>query len=480
MARTGHDFRWHLSVVVGVSGVRDFFCPFLHGRVLLEIPFAANSQQTTDTTCAAEQSHRLQRSSRLNVPVRLQRSSRLNVYRICNSHMHLRVACRSLHVAHCLTLTHRHNIHKTVMKLSAAVVLLLAIGTVEAHTSTRRAHRRAQEVAASDLHVAMVLDPDSELNADGGQHPGGVLENEEINYYDPIGGQTPFDIGDSLAGDHRSESCQEEEVGGLVHIIGPTTSSFGGIAFVYNSISESVSFRGAAGSSFDFDSCMEYAKRESDAGCGGVDRMLRDRTSNCRGMDTILFCPMKEGQCATFELTETVSYCSDSISSPAGIKFYVTNPGGYQINAAVPIGGCHGKDIFAVLQCGPTRDRGFGQTSQCIRGDNNNPFGAERAFDLDDCAIRPPNRTVVETSPPSKLPSSFPSLNPSAMPTVTPECSSNDNFPTAEYSFYDFGPYTADVAIPNGTNLTAEFWGGTNLRVVEAAESNTFHCRLLY
>ena len=68
------------------------------------------------------------------------------------SDIYVRVSCHSLHVAHCRALTHKHNIHKTVMKLSAAVILL-AIGTVEAHTSTRRAHRRAQEVAAPDLHT---------------------------------------------------------------------------------------------------------------------------------------------------------------------------------------------------------------------------------------------------------------------------------------------------------------------------------------
>ena len=116
------------------------------------------------------------------------------------------------------------------MKLSAAVILL-AIGTVEAHTSTRRAHRRAQEVAAPDLHVAMVPDPDFELNADGGQYPGKVLENEEITYYDPIGDQTPFDIGEAVAGDYGSRRCQEEEVGGLVHISftgGTIASSYGG------------------------------------------------------------------------------------------------------------------------------------------------------------------------------------------------------------------------------------------------------------
>ena len=93
------------------------------------------------------------------------------------SDIYVRVSCRSLHLAHCRALTHKHYIHKTVMKLSAAVILL-AIGTAEAHTSTRRAHRRAQEVAASDLHVAMIPDFDFELNADGGQHPGKVLENE--------------------------------------------------------------------------------------------------------------------------------------------------------------------------------------------------------------------------------------------------------------------------------------------------------------
>ena len=65
--------------------------------------------------------------------------------------------------------------------------------------------------------------------------------------------------------------------------------------------------------------------------------------NDCDGKDTVLFCPMSEGQSATFELTDTMRYCGGTRKlqddkeevtedmrpirlAKAGIKFYITTP----------------------------------------------------------------------------------------------------------------------------------------------------------
>jgi len=110
--------------------------------------------------------------------------------------------------------------------------------------------------------------------------------------------------------------------------------------------------------------------------------------SDCEGKDTILYCPLKKGQCATFQLTDTISYCSDpSVAVASNIKFYVTTPE----NDASSEEECDDTAIVAAQQCGVTTARGFAQTSQCLYGDNTDPLGALYIFDLQNCAIIPPS-----------------------------------------------------------------------------------------
>ena len=192
------------------------------------------------------------------------------------------------------------------MKLSTALILL-TLGAAEARAGTRRARRRAQDAAAD---VATIADSDL-VEADSGNGGGrsGCDEDEvggivTINYTGgsidytnvPITGVNPVTIKPGIQTSYPT--------GG---------TGYGGIAFEYNSDTESVKFKSANGSTFDEDACQEYEKI-----CyNGIGRKLEengdvvseDRRNDCQGKDTVLFCPMSEGQSATFELTDTMRYC---------------------------------------------------------------------------------------------------------------------------------------------------------------------------
>ena len=222
--------------------------------------------------------------------------------------------------------------------------------------------------------------------------------------------------------------CEDEELHGLVHLCFPANSSegvslsevsigvytgFGGFAFEYNSDSQKVEFKGAAGSNFDFSVCMEYEKKKTDEGCGDNDnrRMQEDvidedRRSYCDGDDTVLYCPMTPGQCATFELTDTDEDCSGSDSgfgstlgpapSPSGpsfdgIQLHVTTPRGSlgqpSENESMIGSVCDGKDAVAALQCASNSNNDFLQTSECLFGDNNGSLGSTYWLSLQSCSI---------------------------------------------------------------------------------------------
>ena len=203
----------------------------------------------------------------------------------------------------------------------------------------------------------------------------------------------------------------------IVHITAPAAAEgesagadYGGFAFEYNSKLESVKFKGAAGSDFDFSVCMTF--KDDDVCDRSDDRRLSEEVdiegnygnvdnfsnninadihspdheddSDCEGKDTILYCPLKKGQFATFRLTDTISYCCDStVEVASNIKFYVTTP----VNDAPGEEECDDTAIVAAHQCGATTVRGFEQTSRCLYGDSAEPLGSQYTFDLQRCGI---------------------------------------------------------------------------------------------
>ena len=91
-----------------------------------------------------------------------------------------------------------------------------------------------------------------------------------------------------------------------------------------------------------------------------------------------------KGQCVTFKLTDTISYCSDpSVNVASNNKFYVMTP----FNVASSEEECDDTAIVAAHQCGATTARGFEQTSRCLHGDNTEPLGSQYIFDLQNCGI---------------------------------------------------------------------------------------------
>ncbi len=259
------------------------------------------------------------------------------------------------------------------MKLSAAIIVLSSV-LADASAGTRRARRRVQDT-----------------------------NNDTIT--------TDFVFADSHNSQDDPSDCKEQEkVTSIVHITAPAAeegdspgTGYGGFAFEYNSKLESVEFKGAAGSNFDFSVCMTFkdedvcdrsiARRlgegidvEDNFGAVEGDKNHYDDEddSDCENKDTILYCPLKKGQCASFQLTDTISYCSDpSVEVASDIKFYVTTP----ISDASSEEECGGAAILAAQQCGATTVRGFEQTTQCLYGDNIAPLGAQHTFDLQRCAI---------------------------------------------------------------------------------------------
>ena len=203
----------------------------------------------------------------------------------------------------------------------------------------------------------------------------------------------------------------------IVHIAAPAAENgelagadYGGFAFKYNSKLESVKFKGAAGSNFDFSVCMTFkdddvcdrsnARRlgeevDIEDNYGNVDNFSNninadsrspddEDDSDCEGKDTILYCPLKKGQFATFQLTDSISYCCDStVEVASDIKFYVTTP----VNDAPGEEECDDTAIVAAQQCGATTVRGFEQTSRCLYGDNTEPLGSQYTLDLQNCGI---------------------------------------------------------------------------------------------
>ena len=262
------------------------------------------------------------------------------------------------------------------MKLSTAIIILTSV-LAETSASTRRARRRAQDIITTDAKAAF---SDSVINAD------------------------------SHSTDDPSDCKQQEEVMSIVHITAPAAAEgesagtgYGGFAFEYNSKLESVEFKGAAGSDFDFSVCItmtdEYVcDRNMDRRLGeevdvednygtveGDKKNSGDEDdSDCEGKDTILYCPLNKGQCVTFRLTDTISYCSDpSVKVASNIKFYVTTP----VNDAPSVEECDDTAIVAAHQCGATTARGFEQTSRCLYGDNTEALGSQYIFDLQNCNI---------------------------------------------------------------------------------------------
>ena len=269
------------------------------------------------------------------------------------------------------------------MKLSAAIIILTSV-LAETSASTRRARRRAQDIITTDAKDAF---SDSVVNAD------------------------------SHSTDDPSDCKQQEEVMSIVHITAPAAedgesagTGYGGFAFEYNSKLESVKFKGAAGSDFDFSVCMTFkdddvcdrsnARRlgeevDIEDNYGNVDNFSNninadsrspddEDDSDCEGKDTILYCPLKKGQFATFQLTDSISYCCDStVEVASDIKFYVTTP----VNDAPGGEECDATAIVATHQCGATTVRGFEQTSRCLYGDNTEPLGSLYFFNLKNCGI---------------------------------------------------------------------------------------------
>lgn len=173
------------------------------------------------------------------------------------------------------------------------------------------------------------------------------------------------------------------------------STGFGGFAFEFDSDSQKVKFKGAAGSTFDFSSCMEYKKKSGDVGCD--DRRMQEDTieedhrggNYCDGEDTILYCPMQPGQCATFELADTVENCG----MEGGILLHVTTPGLSLTRTSrgdtPEVGGsvCDDEDAVAALQCAPNSYIDFTQTSECLYGNNNDDLGSTYGLSLRSCSI---------------------------------------------------------------------------------------------
>ena len=299
------------------------------------------------------------------------------------------------------------------MKLSAAINVL-TVGTVGASIVTRQGRRR---LAADGDAAAVAADNDATIPD----------SDQARRLWEEAGGY--------------SIKCDEEEIGGIVHLSftggdkhvdyesveeeDPISTGFGGFAFRFDSTrGQSVAFKSAAGSNFDFEACMEYTKEKTDAGCDYQRRMQEDADatiiypdtavntdddieadnsggSYCDGYDTVLYCPMKPGQCATFQLTDTIQFCTcesyggvdmcpEDMSSgmskkktPGRIVLDITTPGDDLTSVSDP-STCSAQDAVAAFQCAPNSENDFIQTSGCLYG---NEDGAGWDFILENCEI---------------------------------------------------------------------------------------------
>ena len=339
------------------------------------------------------------------------------------------------------------------MKLTAALTIL-TLGVAEAqHAGTRRGRRRAQDAAAD---VSTIADSDL-IEADSHSNRGNSCEEKvsgivtvhytggAIDYTGNVPTMTPPTIYPGFP--KTGIPTQPYPTGGV---------SYGGIAFEYNSETESIYFKSNHGTTFDDKSCKKYKKI-----CSGPSRKLdetgdvvsEDRRNDCQGKDTVLFCQMSEGQSASFELTDTMDYCggpgrklqseeeavTGDMAPPrlarAGFKFYITTPGNScpitsppTNNTTNPVrmqpiatSGCNGADVVAILQCGPTRNDPYpAQTSECLygsdcsnngiivgqpgrgtggRGPGSAGLGIDHAINLEHCFIRSSSNTKRGVTP---------------------------------------------------------------------------------
>lgn len=194
------------------------------------------------------------------------------------------------------------------MKFSTAIIAL-TVGTTGVSATTLKSLRRAQEGAADD--VATIADSD--------------LATEDKK----------------MESSSSSVKCMDEKVSALFHISftggDNKEDGIGGFSFEYNPENETVEFLSAAGSDFDFRACVPFQKREDHEGCKGFDRRMEEDEDGvivadgkyCAGKDTMLYCPMKPGQCATFKITDTLTYCECppvSEECNSSDDYYVTGP----------------------------------------------------------------------------------------------------------------------------------------------------------
>ncbi len=294
----------------------------------------------------------------------------------------------------------------------------------------------------------------------------------------PVSNQARRRAGEPVQGGELK--CEEEKIEGIVHLsfTGPDDNfeannghlvaapalmfgqvfggtGFGGFAFEYDSETQKVEFKGAAGSNFDFDVCMEYPKKKNDVGCQynpgrrmQEDGIAEDGGNYCDGHDTILYCPMKPGQCASFELTDTIETCRfvpDSGSGGSGYEDDATNDDGtddytedddgagddfmiddvgmgddysytpficndIELHLITPdgltpdgrklrtderklgddyvLGYDYGdEDAVAALQCASNSRYDFLQTSERLHGNNDEPLGQTYCLRLEGCII---------------------------------------------------------------------------------------------
>ena len=285
--------------------------------------------------------------------------------------------------------TFYHAFTNAAMKFPIAI-LALTVGITGASAANRRSRRQAEVKGGAAAAAAAAAGKVPASNRARRQEEELECDDEELNGLVHLCFTGPDD---NYAGDGGG-NIGDDEV--LPLFGGPPGGStgFGGFAFEYDSDSQKVKFKGAAGSTFDFSSCMEYKTKRGDYGCN--DRRMQEDTieedhhggNYCSGDDTILYCPMQPGQCATFELTDTVEDCGMEFEE-GGILLHVTTPGLSRMVTTNDNGGsvCDDEDAVAALQCAPNSDNEYMQTSECLYGDNNDDLGSTYGLSLRTCSI---------------------------------------------------------------------------------------------
>ena len=265
------------------------------------------------------------------------------------------------------------------MKFSTAIVAL-TVGTAGASVVTRNGRRRVQDGAAATDDVALVTD--SELLVEPAANNGS-----------------------------SSRDCFLEEVKGVVHL---SFEEKGGFTFEYNSEREGVEFLSAAGSDFDIRACVPFQLEDKHEGCntgsaasrrleGDEDNAIEaDKSSECRGKDSVLYCPMKPGHCATFEITEKLKYCEPRMCEGSCDDYVLVrrpaNQQGHFLH--ITADDSEGPVGSGTLQCGPTIHRELGAITESLYGYNTeDELGNKHEFHLSDCAINsnmPPGPAPVD------------------------------------------------------------------------------------